>query len=295
MTGKESTPESGRKMLTDLDLVGIARTAATAAATYIRSSPRPADPSAWSVKGRHDYVSDLDRGAETLIRTMLGKSAPGTHIVGEELGSELMLDGIAWIVDPIDGTTNFLHGYPAYSVSIAAAIDGVLEAGVVVHVPDGRVFHAVKGQGAFCNDEPIHVSVITDPGHALIGTGFPFKDLSGMDQYVAQFRRVASSTAGIRRAGSAALDLCSVACGEFDAFWELSLSAWDVAAGTLMVREAGGAVTDTSGRDIGIQHGPVVAGNAVMHGWLLDVVGQQSTVDPPRPTPFASKSWAPPG
>src|SRR5678815_3881742 len=121
MTGKVSTPESGRKMVTDLDLVGIARAAATAAASYIRSTTRPADPSAWTVKGRHDYVSEVDRGAETLIRTMLGQSAPGTHIVGEELGSELMLDGLAWIVDPIDGTTNFLHGYPCLLYTSDAA------------------------------------------------------------------------------------------------------------------------------------------------------------------------------
>jgi myo-inositol-1(or 4)-monophosphatase len=262
-------------MLADLDLVRIARDAAEAAAAWIRSTGRPEHPAAWTSKGRHDFVSDVDKGAEEVIRRMLAADAPGTHVIGEELGPELALAGTAWIVDPIDGTTNFLHGYPAYSVSIAAATDGVLDAGVVVHVPDGRVFHAARGRGAFCDDKPIAVSAITEPGQALIGTGFPFKDLSGMDRYVEQFRQVAAATAGIRRAGSAALDLCSVACGEFDGFWELSLSAWDVAAGTLIVREAGGLVTDDQGRDIGIQHGPVVAGNPAMHGWVLGVVKRQ--------------------
>lgn len=259
-------------MLADLDLVRIARDAALAAADYIRTTGRPQGPAGWDEKSTHDFVSDVDRGAEAVIRERIGKAAPGTHIIGEELGPELTLEGTAWIVDPIDGTTNFLHGYPAYAVSIAAAVDGTLAAGVVVHVPDGRVFHAVRGGGAFCNDARIHVSSIADPGRALIGTGFPFKDLSGMDRYIEQFRKIAAATAGIRRPGSAALDLCSVACGEYEAFWELSLSAWDVAAGTLLVREAGGRVTDDTGRDIGIEHGPVVAGNWVMHGWMMTVV-----------------------
>jgi myo-inositol-1(or 4)-monophosphatase len=250
-----------------------------AAADYVRTTGRPREPGGWDEKSTHDFVSDVDRGAEDVIRKWIGEAAPGTHVVGEELGPELALDGTAWIVDPIDGTTNFLHGYPAYAVSIAAAVDGALAAGVVVHVPDGRVFHAVRGQGACCDDTPIRVSSITDPGRALIGTGFPFKDLSGMDRYVEQFRRIAAATAGIRRPGSAALDLCSVAAGEYDAFWELSLSAWDIAAGTLIVREAGGRVTDDTGRDIGIEHGPVVAGNAAMHEWMMSVVGRRSTVD----------------
>ncbi len=259
-------------MVTDLNLVHIAERAARAAGDYIRTTGRPADSLRWSEKGRHDYVSDVDRGAEELIRTILAESAPGTHVVGEELGPELALEGIAWIVDPIDGTTNFLHGYPAYAVSIAAAVDGVLEAGVVLHVPDGRLFHASRGDGAYCDNASIHVSSITDPSRALIGTGFPFKDLSGIDRYLQQFTAVAAATAGIRRAGSAALDLCSVACGEFDAFWELSLSPWDVAAGMLIVREAGGVVTDDEGTHIGIQHGPIVAGNTRMQAWLLGLV-----------------------
>ncbi len=251
--GKVSTPENGRKMLADLDLVRIARDAAARAVAYIRSTGRPATPAGWTEKGRHDFVSTVDRGAEELIRGTLERA-----------------------VDPIDGTTNFLHGYPAYAVSIAAAVDGALRAGVVVHVPDGRVFHAARGHGAYCDDRPIHVSSITEPGHALIGTGFPFKELRGMDRYVEQFKRVAAATAGIRRPGSAALDLCSVACGEYDAFWELSLSAWDIAAGTLIVREAGGRVTDDRGRDIGIEHGPVVAGNAAMHEWMMAIVRRKS-------------------
>lgn len=259
-------------MVTDLNLVSVARAAATAAADYIRATGRPTDTAQWVSKGRHDYVTEVDRGAETLIRRMLTAAVPDSHVIGEEWSPTLALEGTAWIVDPLDGTTNFLHGYPAYAVSIAAAVHGTLEAGVVVHVPDGREFHAARGHGAFCGDVPIRVSAISDPGQALIGTGFPFKNLTGMDRYVDQFRRVAAATAGIRRAGSAALDLCSVACGEFDGFWELDLAPWDVAAGTLIVREAGGLVTDTNGADLEIGHGPAVAGNPVMHAWLVGEV-----------------------
>src|SRR5574338_411276 len=167
MPRKVSIPEGHRKMLADLDLVRIARDAALAAADYIRTTGRPRGPSAWDEKSTHDFVSDVDRGAEELIREHIAKAAPGTHVIGEELGPELALAGTPWIV------------------------------------------------------EPIHVSTIRDPGRALIGTGFPFKDLTDMNRYVGQFRQVAAATAGIRRPGSAALDLCSVASGEYDAFWEL--------------------------------------------------------------------------
>lgn len=245
---------------------------AEAARDFIRKARAPDSPSAWTEKGTHDFVTEVDRGAEALIRDQLAALAPGSHVIGEELSPSLSTGGLTWIVDPLDGTTNFLHRFPAYAVSIAAAVDGTLRAGVVLHVPDGRCFHAAAGAGAWCNESQIRVSTITDPGHALIGTGFPFKDVSRMDSYLRQFRAVAAATSGIRRAGSAALDLCSVACGEFDGFWEQQLAPWDVAAGTLIVREAGGIVTDDQGATIGIHDGPVVAGNPAIHAWLMDVM-----------------------
>ena len=266
--------------MTGLDLVRIARAAALEAADYIRNAPRPDSPGPWSEKSRHDFVSDVDRGAEARIAAALTRAVPGSRVIGEELSPELLREGLVWIVDPLDGTTNFLHGYPEYAVSIAAAEDGRLQAGVVVNVARDDVYEAAAGGGALRNGESIHVSGITDPGHALIGTGFPFKHLDGMDRYVSQFRRVAEATSGIRRAGSAALDLCAVACGAFDAFWELQLAPWDVAAGTLIVREAGGVVTDLDGNDIGIQHGPVVAGNPAMHGWLLGITSSIPSAPP---------------
>jgi myo-inositol-1(or 4)-monophosphatase len=197
---------------------------------------------------------------------------PASRIVGEELSPEMATDGLVWIVDPLDGTTNFLHGFPSYAVSIGAAVDGVLQAGVVVHVPQGQVYAASRGGGAWLGEQRLSVSPIHDPEFALIGTGFPFKDASTLPEYLNQFERVAARVSGIRRPGSAALDLADVASGRFDAFWEQRLSAWDTAAGILLIREAGGVVTDLQGRELGIEHSGVVAGNPVMHAWLLQLL-----------------------
>jgi myo-inositol-1(or 4)-monophosphatase len=193
--------------------------------------------------------------------------------VGEELSPELVSGGLVWIVDPLDGTTNFLHDYPSYAVSIAAAVDGVLEAGVVHNVPRDEVYVASLGNGAWMGDRRLHVSAIDDPEFALIATGFPFRDLTRLSEYQHQFGRIAAGTSGIRRPGAAALDLADVAAGRFDAFWEQRLSAWDIAAGSLLIREAGGVITDFRGRDIGVEHTEVAAGNPAMHAWLLGALG----------------------
>lgn len=258
-------------MLSPLNLVEHARSAAARAADYVRSSAQP-DTSGWASKGRHDFVTEVDRTAERLIAETLMSGDGAGRIVGEELSPDLAREGLVWVVDPLDGTTNFLHGYPAYAVSIAAVLDGVLQAGVVHHVPQGQVYWAARGTGAWCDDRRLQVSPITAPSHALIGTGFPFKDLTRLDEYQRQFARVAARTAGIRRAGSAALDLADVAAGRFEGFWEQQLAAWDVAAGILLIREAGGVVTDAEGRDRGIAHGSVVAGNPEIHQWLLETI-----------------------
>ncbi|HEU4827993.1 MAG TPA: inositol monophosphatase family protein [Gemmatimonadales bacterium] len=255
-----------------MDLLHLATTAAERAAAYLRSVERPRDPAQWGVKSARDFVTDVDRTAEGIIREVVLAAEPGAAVVGEELGSDLQRDGLVWIVDPLDGTTNFLHGYPWYAVSLAAAVDGVFEAGVIVNVPRNETFRASRGAGAWLGSRRLSVSTIDDPGFALIGTGYPFRDLTRIDEYQAQFARVSGAASGLRRAGSAALDLVSVASGEFEAFWEQQLSAWDIAAGAVIVREAGGVVTDFTGRDIGIEHSSIVAGSPAMHGWLLDVI-----------------------
>jgi myo-inositol-1(or 4)-monophosphatase len=259
-------------MVSSLDLLHLARTAAERAAGYLRGVERPSDTSRWSLKGSRDFVTDVDRTAERIIEEVLLAAEPGSSMVGEELHPEVVTDGLVWIVDPLDGTTNFLHDFPSYAVSIAGAVDGVLEVAAIVNVPAGDVYTASRGTGAWHGERRLSVSAIRDPAFALIGTGFPFKDLSRMDEYLRQFSRVASGTSGIRRPGAASLDLADVAAGRFDGFWEQELSAWDIAAGTLMIREAGGSVTDHRGREIGIEHTAVVAGNPAIHAWLLDTL-----------------------
>ena len=255
-----------------MDLLDLAADAAHRAAAFVRASERPAGPAGWGHKQARDFVTHIDRGAEELIAGILLAAEPGSRIVGEELSPGIQRDGLVWIVDPLDGTANFLHGYPWYAVSIAAAVDGVLEAGVVVHVPRNEAYTARRGGGAWNGERRLRVSTITEPDYALIGTGYPFKDVSRIDEYQRQFSRVAEATSGIRRGGAAALDLASVAAGEFEAFWEQYLATWDTAAGTLLVREAGGIVTTFEGRELGLEHAAVVAGNPAMHRWLLDVV-----------------------
>ena len=254
-----------------LDLVHLAKSAATQAAGYLGNVPRPAGPAAWTLKGARDFVTEVDRTAEHIIMEVLQGGEPESRVVGEELAPELVTDGLVWIVDPLDGTTNFLHGFPSYAVSIAASHDGKLLAGVVVDVPRRLTYWGAEGRGAWLEDQRLKVSSIDDPEFALIGTGFPFRDTSRLEEYQRQFALVAKGTSGIRRPGAAALDLVDVAAGRFEGFWEQRLSAWDIAAGALLIREAGGLVTDLKGRHVGIEHTSVVAGNPVIHAWLLEV------------------------
>jgi myo-inositol-1(or 4)-monophosphatase len=254
-----------------LQLLDIAIDAADAAAKIIRERAREARSIPWQVKSHSDFVTDVDTSAERAIRDVIHRCLPTAEVLGEELSPDVLAHGgVTFVVDPLDGTTNFLHGFPAYAVSIGVAIDGIVEAGVVLDVPAGDRYTAVRGAGASKNGESIRVSAIDDPSKALIGTGFPFKHLVHLDRYQRQFAAIVRTTSGIRRPGAAALDLASVATGAFDGFWELSLAPWDVAAGILLVREAGGVVTDLEGNEVtGLQHGPLLAASSALHTWLL--------------------------
>jgi myo-inositol-1(or 4)-monophosphatase len=252
-------------------LLEAAVAAARIGAEYVRS--RESDRAQLEIREKQaaDFVSEVDTGAETRIREVLARMVPGSFVVGEEMSPTGSTAGeTVFVVDPLDGTTNFLHGFPAYSVSIGAMSDGVIVAGVVLNIPYGDLYSATLGGGAFRNGEVIRVSTVSKPNRALVGTGFPFKNLEFIERYVAQFERITRARSGIRRAGSAALDLAWLAAGKFDAFWELRLSPWDIAAGLLLVREAGGRVTDLEGRDIGPVSGPVVGSNGLLHEWLLE-------------------------
>ena len=254
------------------DLVDVAVRAAGRAADYLRDAPRP-PASDWTAKGRHDFVTVVDRTAEQLIAETLLSAVPDSQMIGEELtpGAAPAAD-VVWIVDPLDGTTNYLHGYPQYAVSIGCVVRGALSVGVVLDVARDIVYKAASGHGAWMGPHRLTVSALTTPGQALIGTGFPFKRLDGLDQYLTQFTRAMEATAGIRRAGSAALDLADVAAGRLDAFWELWLAPWDVAAGVMLIREAGGVVTRPDGSPDIIGSGAIVAGNPQMHEWLMGLL-----------------------
>ncbi len=267
------------------DLLAVARTAAEAAAAVHRRHLGRVAVASWTEKGVADFVTHVDREAEAEIVACIRNRFPDHAVLAEEAAGNTDAPApdpdaeFLWIVDPLDGTTNFLHGYPMYAVSIAVAHRGRLLAGVVHGTATNEWWYASAGGGAFHDGHPAHVSRIDALPRALIGTGFPFKVLERMDEYTTQFRQVLTSTAGVRRAGSAALDLCHVASGYFDGFWELSLAPWDVAAGALIVQEAGGRVSRLDGELDVAAHGSVVAGNPAIHGELMALL---APVEVPR-------------
>jgi myo-inositol-1(or 4)-monophosphatase len=266
----------------DVEALLLAATRAAAqAAEFLRGAEGRLGPGQWTEKARADYATELDREAERIASRCLKEAVPEGRVIGEELTPQVATDALVWIVDPLDGTTNFLHRYPCWAVSIAAVERGELLAAVVTHGKSGERYHALKGGGAHQDGRPIRVSRVSEPRHALVGTGFPFKSLDELPRYQRQFAAVTRGAAGIRRAGSAALDLCDVAAGRFDGFWELELSPWDFAAGTLLVREAGGMVTDLDGNPPPLYRpSPIVAGNPAVHSWLLDVLRDADATEP---------------
>jgi myo-inositol-1(or 4)-monophosphatase len=249
----------------------------------------------WGEKGQSDFVTRVDREAEARIIERIRRDYPdhrflseeeatgGTDVSSEAAHRAVTLEGLVaarsepgwiWIIDPLDGTTNYLHRYPMYSASVAGMKDGELAVAAVIDGATGRSWTAVRGGGAFLDGRPIRVSGTTQPSRALIGTGFPFKTLHQLPEYVEQFGRILSTTAGVRRAGSAALDLCHLASGYFDAFWELWLAPWDVAAGALIVREAGGTVTRIDGSADIAGAGSLLASNGHLQSWMASTLGQ---------------------
>lgn len=261
-----------RKVVEIKDLVDAAVMAAGEAAGYVRRARLPA-PGEWTEKSRHDFATDVDRGAEGLIAETLTRLVPGSTIVGEELSPGATHAGdVVWLVDPLDGTTNYLHGYPQYAVSIGCMVRGALCVGVVHDVVRDLAYRAGTGYGAWLGERRLAVSPITEPRHALVGTGFPFKQLEVLEAYLRQFTAVMRASSGVRRAGAATLDLADVAAGRLDAFWELTLAPWDVAAGVVLIREAGGVVTNLAGADDVLSGGSIVAGSPAMHHWLLHLV-----------------------
>ncbi len=215
-------------------------------------------------KSQNDFVTEVDRAAEDAIIHELRSKYPNHAILAEESGAHGKGD-FQWVIDPLDGTTNYLHGFPQFSISIALRHRGRLECGLVYDPLREEMFTAERGGGAQMNDRRIRVANRLGLEGALIGTGFPFRDQRQLDTYLAMFRTMILNTAGLRRPGSAALDLAYVACGRTDGFWELGLAEWDMAAGALLINEAGGTVTDLAGGDRYFQTGNIIGGNLKLH------------------------------
>ncbi len=219
-----------------------------------------------SIKGPGDFVSSADLKAEQVLKAELGKARPGYGFLMEESGPAPGSDAHhRWIVDPLDGTTNFLHGIPHWSISIALERDGEIVAALVYEPLRDEVFWAEKGAGAFVNDRRLRVSARRNLADAVIGTGIPFREHGQHHAYLRTLGAVMAATSGVRRQGSAALDLAYVAAGRFDGFWEFGLQRWDIAAGILLVREAGGYVSDLAGGHGMLESGDVLAANDHLH------------------------------
>jgi myo-inositol-1(or 4)-monophosphatase len=256
-------------------MLNTAVKAARKAAAIITRASYDVDKLTIRSKRKNDFVSEVDHAAEEAIIGVLRDAYPDHGFLAEESGETESKREYVWVIDPLDGTTNFLHGVPQYCVSIALMQKGVAQQAVVFDPNRNELFTASKGAGAFLNDRRIRVSRLDKVEEALVGTGFPFREMGNIDEYLRMMRNVMAGTAGLRRPGAAALDLAWVAAGRFDAFWEIGLSPWDMAAGALLVREAGGLVADLGGNEGFMESGRVVASNGKIFAAFLKLLHQK--------------------
>jgi myo-inositol-1(or 4)-monophosphatase len=255
----------------ELDVARIAAREAGAIilASYSRITEQDVDE-----KGRNDFVTVVDHQSQRMIVEALRRAFPSDTIVAEESLADGFNDGAdprrRWYIDPLDGTTNYIHAYPMFAVTLALEVDGQLVVGVTYSPLHREMFHAVRGEGAYLNNARIRVSSIREESRILLGTGFPFRARHLLDIYLKSFSLFFNRARGVRRGGAAALDLAYVASGRLDGFWELTLSPWDIAAGVLLIEEAGGRVTDFFGGDTFLASGHVIATNGVLHDWMRE-------------------------
>jgi myo-inositol-1(or 4)-monophosphatase len=257
-------------------MLNIAVKAARRAGNIINRATRNLDIVAVKEKAANDFVSEVDQAAEeTIIRT-LHEAYPGHAILAEESGASGESE-YEWIIDPLDGTTNFLHGFPQYAVSIALRHRGVVTQAVIYDPSRNDLFTASRGRGSYLNDQRMRVSKRANLKASLLGTGFPFRQLEHLEVYLATLRHMMVNATGVRRAGSATLDLAYVAAGRLDGFWEFGLSPWDMAAGGLLITEAGGLVGDLIGENHYLETGNIVAGNPKVFFELLQALSPHLT------------------
>jgi myo-inositol-1(or 4)-monophosphatase len=261
-------------------MLNIAVKAARAAGAIINRAALDLEVLKVATKGPNDFVSEVDRAAEQAIISTLLEAYPDHGILAEETGREHgnRASEFTWVIDPLDGTTNFLHGFPVYAVSIALAHRGQVQQAVVYDPARNDLFYASRGRGAFVNDRRLRVSKRTRLAESLIGTGFPFRKGDNFKRYLKMFEEVMHACAGVRRPGAAALDLCYVAAGWYDGFFETGLNPWDVAAGSLLITEAGGLIGNFTGEADYLYQREVVAGNPKIYGQLVQMLAPYTRV-----------------
>ncbi|SCZ55415.1 inositol-1-monophosphatase [Thiohalomonas denitrificans] len=256
-------------------MLNIAVRAARQAGNFIARSAEHVDRFTIESKAHNDFVTEVDRVAEQEIIQVIHKAYPDHAILAEESGRQKAGAEYQWVIDPLDGTTNFLHGFPQFAVSIALQHKGRTEQAVVYNPISQELYTASRGSGAQLNGRRIRVAQRRHLEGALLGTGFPFREEQRLDTYLNTFKILFGEVADIRRAGSAALDLAYVAAGRLDGFWEFGLSPWDMAAGSLLIQEAGGVITDFAGGDNYLESGNVIAGNIKLHPVILRKIRPQ--------------------
>lgn len=278
-------------------MLNIAVKAARAAGAIITRASFDVDRLAINQKGHNDFVTEVDQAAEEVIIDTLLQAYPGHSILAEESGRSrgAQDSDYVWIIDPLDGTTNFIHGLPMYAVSIALAFRGRIEQAVVYDPTRNDLFYATKGRGAFLNDKRLRVSKRIRMLDALIGTGFPFRKGDNFKRYMKMFEEVSVACAGLRRPGAASLDLCYVAAGWYDGFFETGLSPWDAAAGSLIITEAGGLVGNFTGESDFLYQREIVAGNPKIYAQLVQILTPYTRIlkeDAPAPATGAAPAPA---
>jgi myo-inositol-1(or 4)-monophosphatase len=258
----------------------VARTAAMEAGAIIRESYAKLKEGDVGEKAVNDMVTVVDIRAQEIVVDHIRKAFPEDYIVAEEELAPAVNEGLdrdgprRWFIDPLDGTTNYIHAYTVFGTSVALEVNGRMSVGVTYGPMLDEMFTAARGEGAFLNGEPIHVSDINAKNRTLLGTGFPFRARRYLDIYLESFKYFFNNSRGIRRGGSATLDFAYVAAGRLDAFWEMTLSPWDMAAGVVLIEEAGGRVTDFFGGNRYLGEGHIVASNGRFHDWMLESLGE---------------------
>lgn len=260
--------------------LAVAKAAVIEAGEIARASYARLDEKDVGEKGVNDLVTVVDVDAQQVVVSRIRSSFPGDFIIAEETLAPEVNEGLdpqggrRWYIDPLDGTTNYIHAYPVFAVNVALEVDRKMSVGVTYGTLRDEMFYAARGSGAFLNGKPMKVSDISARDRTLLGTGFPFRARRYLDIYLESFKYFFNNCRGIRRAGSAALDFAYVAAGRLDAFWEMTLSPWDMAAGVVLIEEAGGRVTDFFGGGGYLDLGHVVATNGLLHDWMTQELGQ---------------------